>query len=97
MTVTHWIRKNLTMLGTMLLTAIGSLGGFQDPPKFLKNAYASRFFQFLLLFVLVLQGGGGMQFMPSFIFSVCFYGLIELIKYLEKVYETKKASSDDEE
>ena len=66
-----------------LMTAFGAFGGFPSPPQFLQGQFIQPVFQFLALWVLVMQGGGSMDPVFSFVVSAVVMGLLHLIKYME--------------
>ena len=74
------LNKTLPQLGLGLATAVGSLGGFPDPPVWWKELAKNKVFQFLTLFVLVFQGGGGQEVFWSAFLTLVVYMFIELTK-----------------
>ena len=67
-----------------MLTLIGAWGGFPDSPKMFKKISGKKFFQYLFLWVLVMQGGASSDPGLSFV-AVAIFGLItELLKYFEE-------------
>ena len=83
-------KKYATKWLVALMTAFGAFGGFPSPPRFLQGQFIQPVFQFLALWVLVMQGGGSMDPLFSFVVSAVVMGLLHLIKYMED----KKAESD---
>lgn len=73
------------------LTLFGAWGGFPAPPKFFvwlttKVPFLRYFFQWLMLFVLVYQGGASQQAILAVVTSLAFFLIFELVKWIENRY-----------
>jgi len=73
------------------LTLFGAWGGFPTPPKFFTWLTANvpflrYFFQWLMLFVLVYQGGSGQKAMLAAVTSTVFFFLFEFVKWIERKF-----------
>lgn len=67
-----------------MLTLIGAWGGFPDSPQIFKKITEYRIFQYLFLWVLVMQGGASADPGLSFISVIIFVIITELLKSTEK-------------
>ncbi len=70
------------------LTLFGAWGGFPVPPKFFTWLTANvpflrYFFQWLMLFVLVYQGGSGQKALLAAVTSSVFFIVFEIVKGIE--------------
>lgn len=63
-----------------LATAIGSMGGFPEPPKVFKDLTKIPLFQWLLVFVLTWQGGGGQNLQKSIVTTLILFVIVEALK-----------------
>ena len=66
-----------------MFTAIGAFGGFPTPPAFVANLLQNKVVQFLVLWILIAQGGGGMDLKFAGVMAAIFYGVNELLKNME--------------
>lgn len=73
-----------------LLTAVGAFGGFPPAPKFIQRSSILPAFQFVALFVLVLQGGGGMDFGFSLVVTGTVFLALKIIEMVENKQEESK-------
>lgn len=76
------------------LTLFGAWGGFPTPPKFFTwltaNVPGLRYvFQWLMLFVLVYQGGSGQDLILALVTSIAFFVLFEIVKMIERAFWTE--------
>lgn len=78
-------------------TGLGAFGGFPDPPKIFKNLIKNEIVKWILLAILIWQGGGGASSNPvkdvvitSLITGVMYVGK----KVLDKTYDTIKPENE---
>ena len=67
-----------------LFTAIGAIGINQRIPRVISNLYDGeetkhKIVQFILLWILLMQGGGGMNVLFSFVVAAVFFGTMEIL------------------
>lgn len=74
------LNKTLPQLGLGLATAVGSLGGFPDAPVWWKELSKNKVFQFLTLWILIFQGGGGQELFWSAFLALIVYMFVTLTK-----------------
>ena len=72
-----------------VMTAIGSMGGFPSPPEFMQKLFHYRFVQYILLGVLIMQGGGGMDLK----FTLKVLALVVLVFEGGKYFEEKRKTT----
>lgn len=77
-------KKMLIMVATMVATAIGSFGGFPEPPRIFMRMASYEPFKWLMMFVLILQGGGGFDVVNSLIGTALVYAVYQVVIYMEK-------------
>lgn len=65
------------------LTLLGAWGGFPDSPRIFKAITSFRLFQYIFLWILVMQGGASADPGLSFIAVLIFGGITEVIKLIE--------------
>ena len=70
-----------------LVTAVGAFGGFPDPPNMFKRVVKNKIVQYLLLFLLIWQGGGGQDWKLSAKVTAVVFVLITLINMFDKKKE----------
>lgn len=58
-------------------TAVGAWGGFPEPPRMFKNLVKNEIFQYLLVAVLVWQGGGQQNLRVALTIAVAMYLLVK--------------------
>jgi hypothetical protein len=75
-----------------MLTLIGAWGGFPEAPKSFKFLTEISIFKYIFLWVLVMQGGGGLDADLSLVAIILFFIISESIKFIER-----KSGYDDEE
>ena len=68
-----------------LSTGVGAWGGFDSAPKVFKKLTRYGWFRFLLLFLMIWQGGGGLNIFVTLFGTTAFY----LLDYLLNRYETE--------
>ena len=78
-----------------MATLLGAWGGFPDPPRsfvWLTKTlpYGKYFFNWLMIFILVFQGGGGKDPKLSFLASGIFFAFVQLIRYIENLIVPEK-------
>lgn len=88
--ITGDFKNLLPRLVLPMLTLIGALGGFPQPPKSFAFLANNRFFQYFFLWVLVMQGGASADADLSLVAVLFFVLFIEGFKYFEKRAEEKK-------
>jgi hypothetical protein len=67
-----------------MLTLIGAWGGFPEPPKLFKFLTDISIFKYLFLWVLVMQGGAGLDADLSLVAVLMFFIFSESIKFIER-------------
>ena len=72
---------NLFRMLAPITTAVGSWGGFPEPPIWFKQLAQNEWFQYAMLYVLIYQGAGAANPKTSLIFTILFF-LIK--KFLDK-------------
>ena len=84
-------KQMIMMVMSMIATAIGSFGGFPEPPKVFMRMTKYEPFKWLMMFILILQGGGGFDIKESLIGTVLVYAVYQVVIYMEKgVAEVEK-------
>ena len=79
-----------------LFTAVGAAGVNQRIPKVISQLWDGeelrhKVVQFILLWVLIMQGGGGMQIFYSFIVAAIYFGVMEFLLHREDAALEKAA------
>lgn len=77
-------KKMVLMVATMVATAIGSFGGFPEPPQIFLQMSQYEPFKWLMMFVLILQGGGGFDVKLSLVGTALIYAVYTGVRYMEK-------------
>lgn len=77
---------NVASLTLPLFTATGAFGGMPTPPKLFSDLAKQVWFQWLMVWVLVMQGGGGMDVTLSTITVVVTFIIVRI---LDMVYKNK--------
>ena len=73
-------------LGKMVLamaTTIGAFGGFPDPPKAFSALTQYQFVQWMLVFVLIFQGGGSQDPLFSVAVTIATFLLYKFVRFFE--------------
>lgn len=83
------LRQSIEPLILPIVTAIGAFGGFPEPPNMFKRIIQNKVIQYLLLFLLIWQGGGGQNWKLSAKVTVVIFILITVLNYLEKKKQNK--------
>ena len=73
-----------------LATTIGAFGGFPDPPKAFSALTQYQIVQWMLVFVLIFQGGGSQDPLLSVVVTVATFLLYKVVRFFEH-----NDSSDD--
>jgi hypothetical protein len=74
-----------------LATAIGAWGGFPDAPQVFKDVVESNeLFRYLMVFVLVWQGGGGQNVRTAFIATAIVYFVTKLLEVRRMIQVAKE-------
>lgn len=60
-----------------ILTAMGAISTFPAPPQIIKQLGQNKVVQYLFLFVLIMQGGGGLDVKKSAFVALLFFLAIE--------------------
>ena len=69
-----------------LATMIGAFGGFPDPPKAFTSLTQFQLVQWILVFVLIYQGGGGEDPLLSGALTVLAFVCYKILRYFENDY-----------
>ena len=64
-------------------TALGAWGGFPKPPKMFSNLAQNEIVQYLLVFVLVWQGGSGQNIRVAAIVALAMFVLVKALEMLK--------------
>ena len=67
-----------------IVTAIGAFGGFPEPPNMFKKVIQNKPVQYILLFLLIWQGGGGQNWKLSAKVTVVIFVLITAVNMFQK-------------
>lgn len=67
-----------------MLTLIGAWGGFPEPPQSFKFLTEISIFKYLFLWVLVMQGGAGLDADLALVAIIMFFIFSESIKFIER-------------
>ncbi len=65
-----------------IATAIGAFGGFPEPPNMFKRFIQNKPIQYLLLFILIWQGGGGQNWKLTAKVTLIILVIITIMNYL---------------
>lgn len=71
--------QNLAFWILPFATAVGAWGGFPEPPAMWKNLAANELFQWLTVFILTWQGGGGQNMRVSLITTLGLFIVAKLL------------------
>jgi len=74
---------NLSNILTAFATLIGVFGGFPSPPKLFIKLTKFKLVQWLLVFILVYQGGGNEDIIFSLIMTFTLFIIYEILHYFE--------------
>ena len=75
-----------------IATAIGAWGGFPKPPKFFTDLVnGSDLIKYLMVFILIWQGGGNQNTYTSLSITLVIYAIAELAK-LKQDYDIVKVT-----
>ena len=74
---------NLSNILTAFATLIGVFGGFPNPPKLFIKLTKFKLVQWLLVFILVYQGGGNEDIIFSLIMTFTLFIIYEILHYFE--------------
>jgi hypothetical protein len=77
------INEMIRPLVLPLVTALGAFGGFPEPPALFNKVIKNKIVQYLLLFLLIWQGGGGQDWMLSAKVTVVIFVLITVLNMLD--------------
>ena len=84
-------KLNLWSLVLAFATAIGAFGGFPEPPKAFAWFTQMKIFQWLVVFVLIYQGGGSQD--P--LFSIAVTGAVFVLYTVVRFFEAKDKEKDE--
>lgn len=80
--------KTLMAWLTVMATATGAFGGFPEPPQILQTLASLTIFQWLMVFVLIYQGGGGQDLIFSVAATALTYVIYQVLGYFDKEEES---------
>lgn len=85
--------RNLNIPNLIVATAtvIGAWGGFPESPQLFKDLTKHKLVQYMLVFVLLYQGGGGQDIVLSLLITLVFFIINE---YIDKAYKYIKEKLD---
>jgi len=73
------------VIGTSIATALGAFGGLPDPPQTFKNIIRDYpFVKWILMYILILQGGSGFDYMFALISTVIVWLIYNAVTFFEK-------------
>lgn len=75
--------SNPSQLILPLTTGLGAFGGFPDPPAIFKKLQANELFKWLLVAILIWQGGGQQNIQVSLIVTALLFGLKMVLNMLK--------------
>lgn len=78
---------NADALYMPMLTALGAVSLFPEPPQVFKDLAANELVRYLFVFVLIMQGGAGGNVQLAVVATVVLY---VLVKVLDMVYANKQ-------
>ena len=78
---------NYDSLFLPMMTAIGAFGGMPNAPKIFQDLAKNEWFQWLMVFVLIYQGGGSASPELSAVATIVVYVVVKL---LDMMYEQKE-------
>jgi len=73
-------RNSGSTIGLALMTAIGAFGGFPQPPRQFNEMVRDETFQYLMLWVLIYQGGGSQDPKLTTLTTVLVYAMVQMMK-----------------
>lgn len=77
-------KQMILLVTSMIATAIGSFGGFPKPPKIFMRLAKYELFKWLMMFILILQGGGGFDVKTSLLGTILVFVFYKVVVYMEK-------------
>ena len=63
-----------------IATALGAYGGFPEAPEWWQTLSKTNAFQFICLWILVFQGGGGQEYLWTTVITMTVYVFMEITK-----------------
>ena len=100
MVLSEELIKNIPLA---ILTGLGAYGGFPQPPRWFVKLSLYRLFNFIILWVLIFQGGGGQSPRLTTVVAISIYLIMEGTKVAETTYHkmnpgpTKKPEINNDE
>lgn len=79
---------NMNSLYMPLLTAIGAISLFPDPPKIFKDLAKNELFKWVFVLILIVQGGASGNWQLGMVMTVVLY---VAVKVLDMMYTKKEA------
>lgn len=70
-----------------ILTGLGAYGGFPQPPKWWKRLSRFKLMNYILVWVLIYQGGGGGNIYLTTAVSLVIFIVMEVSKIIEGDYD----------
>ena len=67
-------------LGLALMTAVGAFGGFPNPPRQFTELTRDETFQYLVLWILIYQGGGNQDPKLTTLTTVLVYAAMQMLR-----------------
>ena len=74
---------------TAIATLLGVIGGFPKPPKFIIKIITYKPIQWLLVYILLYQGGGDENILFTLIMTFCLFIIYQILYYFEDKNEEK--------
>ena len=72
--------KSKGTIGLAVMSAIGALGGFPAAPKQFNELVKDEMFQYLMLWILIYQGGGSQDPKLTTMVTVLVYAVMQMLK-----------------
>ena len=67
-----------------ILTGLGAYGGFPQPPRWWQKLSNFKLMNFIVLWILIYQGGGRSHAILTSIISILIFTVMEVSKYFER-------------
>jgi len=77
--------KTPKMWTIAIATALGAYGGFPSAPEWWSDLSKHKWFQFMTLWILILQGGGGGEYVWTTVITTIIFSVMELSKKVHLV------------
>lgn len=75
-----------------LVSGLSVLGLIIEPPKIINELKKRPLFQIIILFLVMLHGGGKGDIMNSLMYALLFYFIVDNLKKMEEIEEIKSSN-----